>query len=144
MSETAQATMGVAQLDATSYQYTITLLNTGSPATGTAIGTFWFAWDDSPDVNFLISKPTVVSSPPGWTASITHHTVGTDGYGIEWQATAPNFYLPPGDTFTDFSFTTPDPPSAILRLNTVEPTAGFRITASFVYAGAPEGDPGFE
>jgi hypothetical protein len=144
MSETAQATMGVVQLGVNSYQYTISLFNTSSLASGATIGTFWFAWDDSPDVNFLISKPTVVSSPPGWTASITHHTVGTDGYGIEWQATSSNFYLPPGHTFTNFSFTTTDPPSAILRLNTIEPAAGFQITASFVYAGAPEGDPGFE
>jgi hypothetical protein len=50
--------------------------------------------------------------------------------------------MQPGQTFT-YSFESPDPPSQVFRLNTVEPSAGFDITSSFVYAGAPETDAGF-
>ena len=141
MSETVSATMAVNQVGPTTFQYSISLTDTSE---STPVGTFWFAWDDVPDTNFLISSPIsgTIASPTGWNAVITHNSPA-DGYGIQWVAASPAAALQPGQTFTTFSFETPDPPSQIFRLNTVEPDAGFDITSSFVYAAGPESDPGF-
>jgi hypothetical protein len=139
MSETVTAKMAADQVGPTTFQYTISLTNTSATS---PVGTFWFAWDDVPDTNFLISEPisSSITSPSGWTEQITHNSP-TDGYGIQWIA-GTGFALQPGHTFT-YSFETPDAPSQLFRLNTVEPSAGFDITSSFVYAGGPETDPGF-
>ena len=137
MSETVTATMATDQLGPTTFKYTITLTNTSATS---PVATFWFAWDDVPDTNFLIDPPTNVTSPTGWTDKITHNSP-SDGYGIQWVAGAGSA-LQPGHSFT-YSFESPDPPAQIFRLNTVEPGAGFHITSSFVYAGGPETGPGF-
>jgi hypothetical protein len=119
------------------FQYSISLTNTSASS---PVGTFWFAWDDVPDTNFLIDPPSSITSPTGWTEKITHNTP-SDGYGIQWVAGAGSA-MQPGQTLT-YSFESPDPPSQIFRLNTVEPSAGFDITSSFVYAAGPETDAGF-
>jgi hypothetical protein len=131
--------MAIDQVGPTTFQYTISLTDT-SPTS--PVGTFWFAWDDVPDTNFLISQPisASITVPTGWNATITHNSP-TDGYGIQWVAGAGSA-LQPGHAFT-FSFETPDPPSQLFRLNTIEPGAGFDITSSFVYAAGPETDAGF-
>jgi hypothetical protein len=137
MSETVSATMTTDQLGPDLFQYSISLTNTSASS---AVGTFWFAWDDVPDTNFLIDQPSSITSPTGWTERITHNSP-SDGYGIQWVAGAGSA-MQPDQTLT-YSFESPDAPSQIFRLNTVEPSAGFDITSSFVYAAGPESDPGF-
>src|SRR5580698_8988486 len=48
------------------YQYNLTLDNTG----GTTIGTFWFGW--VPGAGFLPALPTDITTPAGWTATVTN------------------------------------------------------------------------
>jgi hypothetical protein len=143
MSETASATMTTTPLSGGEFQYTITLTNTSTTST---IGTFWFAWDDQPDTNFLITQPTNVTAPTGWTDHITHNTP-SDGFGIQWVAAASTNDLQAGGQFS-FSFESTDPSSQIFRPNTVGDirpvtNALFDITSSFVYAAGPLTDAGF-
>jgi len=77
--------------------YSILLNNTGS----TTVGTFWYAW--YPDLNYMAVLPTNVKSPSGWTDTITHGG-SSDGYGIEWTATAPANDLAAGASLSGFSF----------------------------------------
>src|SRR5215469_4136593 len=134
MSESASATMAVSQVDPSTFQYTIMLTDTGQ----TPIGTFWFAWIPYPDENFLATPPTAVTPPSGWEDLITNNG-GGDGFGIQFQeASSP---MQPGQSLT-FGFQSTDPPAAIEGPSTVDPSHS--VTTSFVYAGAPESDPGFE
>ncbi len=80
------------------FQYTIALTNTSNTS---PIGTFWFAWDDQPDTNFLISPPTDITSPTNWTDHITHNGL-SDGYGIQWVANAATNDLPAGGKSPSF------------------------------------------
>ena len=54
--DSATASISFTQLAPTSYQYSINLTNTGAAP----IQTFWFAWDDVPDVNFMTAQPTSI------------------------------------------------------------------------------------
>jgi hypothetical protein len=137
MAESASATIAATQLGPSSYQYTITLDDTGS----TTIGTFWFAWIASPFEDFLASRPTGVTPPPGWTDQITHTSGSTDGYGILWTAPSSSSYLQQGKSLT-FSFTSSEPPSSVFGNSPFYP--GTPELTSFVYSGAPEADPGFQ
>src|SRR5476651_1617316 len=75
----ASATLSMTSTSAP-YHYTITVLNTGTEN----IGTFWFAWTDTPTFyDFLPSLPTAIGKPVGWFAPITNNGLG-DGYGIEY------------------------------------------------------------
>ena len=136
MSETASATY-TSVPSGPDFQYSITLTNTGP----TQIGTFWFAWDDLPDQDFMTSSPIgTPTSPTGWSALVTHFT-GT-GFGIEWIAGA-GAALAAGQTLTGFSFISPDTPTMLAGPSQIDPA--FQTTSSFVYqnfALAP-GDPGF-
>lgn len=137
MSETASATISFIQLDPTTFEYDITLNNTGA----TTIGTFWFAWDDLPDQNFLSTLPAAPPvSPTGWQAFVTHGGP-TDGYGIQWTATSASSDLMAGNSLTGFSFTSTDTSSAVFGNSAIDPT--FKTTSSFVYQGLPLLDPGF-
>ena len=101
MSESVTATMATSQINQTTFRYSMALTNTGP----TTVGTFWFAWDDVPSADFLISSPdqATLASPAGWAATITHGGAG-DGYGILWTALAPAVYLQPGGTLGGFTF----------------------------------------
>jgi hypothetical protein len=136
MSETVSAQLAAVAAGANSYEYTVTLDDTGP----TPIGTFWFAWDDFPDQNFLPVAPTAVQAPPGWSAIVTHDG-GTDGYGIQWVASSAAYAITPGNTLTGFTFSTTADPFALLSPSTVD--ASFMTTSSFVYAGGPESDAGY-
>lgn len=125
----ASATISQQQLGPTSYQYSLTLTDTGT----TPIGTFWFGW--IPGYDLLPSAPTSISSPSGWTG-----TNAPDFFGVasaQWvNATSP---LQPGQSLGGFTFTTPDS-------NITTGTSSFfgePIDQSYVYIGAPETDPGF-
>jgi len=125
----ASATITRQQLGPTSYQYSLTLTDTGT----TPIGTFWFGW--IPAYDLLPSAPTSISSPTGWTG-----TNAPDVFGVasaRWvNTTSP---LQTGQTLSGFTFTTPDS-------NITTGTSSFfglPIDQSYVYIGAPEADPGF-
>ena len=133
MSETASATY-TSVPSGPDFQYSITLNDTGS----TQIGTLWFAWDDVPDQNFMTSDPTGITSPAGWSAVVTHFP-GT-GFGIQWVA-GTGAALTAGQTLTGFSFISPDTPTMLAGPSQFD--SAFQTTSSFVYQGAPLGDPGF-
>ena len=75
MSETVSATMAADQVGPTTFKYTIDLTNTGASS---PVGTFWFAWDDVPDTNFLIDSPisASITSP---TSSAFRRATSTTG-----------------------------------------------------------------
>lgn len=125
---TASSTISSQQLGPNSYQYSLSLTNTGT----TPIGTFWFGW--VPGYDLLPNAPTSVSSPAGWSGGEV-----ADYYGVgsvQWVTTSSP--LQPGHTLSSFEFTSPDAPSAL------EGTSfGLPVKYSYVYIGAPETDPGF-
>ena len=124
----ASATISSQQLGPGSYQYSLSLTNTGT----TPIGTYWFGW--IPGYDLLPNAPTSVSSPAGWTGG----QVG-DYYGVgsvQWVTNSSP--LQPGHTLSGFQFTSPDSPSALNGTS-----FGLPVKDSYVYIGAPETDPGF-
>ena len=136
MAETASAQIAANSTGPTTYQYTITLNDNGT----TPIGTFWFAWNASPDENFLPVQPTQIGSPQGWQAIVTHGSAA-DGYGIQWAATSAASDLTPGASISTFTFSSTVPPITMLSKSQVDPT--FATTASFIYSGTPFSDAGF-
>ena len=116
------------------FDYTITLENTGT----TNIGTFWNCW--VPGKNFMAVSPdaSTIVSPAGWTDKVTHGG-SNDGFAIQWTTTtAP---LAPGDSL-QFSFESTDPPSDIGGDSVFYP--GTPVETSFVYIGAPLVGNGYE
>jgi hypothetical protein len=101
------------------YQYDLTLNNTGT----TDIGTFWFAW--VPGEGFLTSTPTDILSPTGWSDMTTN-----SGAAIQWIDSGS---LAEGTSVSGFEFD-----------STLTPSELAGEATSFVYIGAPFGDPGFE
>lgn len=111
------------------FQYDLTLTNTGT----TTIGTFWFSW--IPGAGFMGVPPTNVMSPAGWTAMITNM-----GASIQWTNPSP---LAMGDSVTGFMFDSTMTPAEFLG-TFPGPGLGMGdpITTSFLFIGAPFGDPG--
>jgi hypothetical protein len=124
----ASATIQSAQLGPDSYEYSLTLTNTGT----TPIGTFWYAW--IPGYDLLPSAPTAIASPAGWTGINAPDFYGTAS--VQWVNTASP--LQPGLSLSGFKFDTPDPPSAIGGISAF----GLPVNYSYVYIGAPQTDPG--
>jgi len=126
----ATETVTGAQIGPNSYEYSITLKNTGT----TNIGTLWFAW--TPFYDLLPTAPTSIISPPGWSGQNA-----PDFYGVasaQWvNTTTP---LAPGQSLSGFKFDTTDPPSVIGGTSFY---AGLPVTYSYVYIGQPQTDPGF-
>ena len=114
------------------FTYGINLTNTGT----TAIGTFWYAWLPPDNVyDFLISRPTAVSDPAGWTHVVLGSNNGRDDTSIRWvNTTTP---LAPGNSLT-FSFTTLDNFATV----TGNSYSGYPVGYSYISTGAPETDPG--
>jgi hypothetical protein len=126
----ATATISSQQLSPTSYQYSLTLTNTGD----TNISTFWFGW--IPSYDLLPSAPTAFTAPAGWAGINAHDVIGTAS--AQWTTTtAP---LAEGQSLSGFTFTSPDAPAALAGT-----FFGLQIEDSYVYIGAPEapGDFGF-
>jgi hypothetical protein len=121
----------------TIYNYAIALKDTGT----TNIGTLWYAWIPSPFYDFLDSDPTSVGAPAGWINPVDH-TGPTDGYSIEYYATNSSADVTPGNTLTGFTFSTPDSPAMLAGISTFYPS--YAVGTSFVYAGFPESDSGYE
>ncbi len=107
MTEHASATITPVQIDATHWQYSITLTDTGT----TLLGTFWFAW--VPGQDFLATSPIVVVDPTGWSDVITNGGP-SDGFAIRWVASWLPTDLQPGDALGGFTFTSTDAPSSVL------------------------------
>ncbi|HEV8680897.1 MAG TPA: hypothetical protein VGQ90_16090, partial [Stellaceae bacterium] len=107
MSIAATATFAYLESAPGVFQYTVTLNNTGD----TTIGTFWFAWDDAPDQDFMSAQPTNIGDPSGWTDTVTTHLYGSGtGYGIEWRSLSGSDLLAPRGSL-DFTFTSTETPA---------------------------------
>src|SRR5262249_22707245 len=112
-----------------------TLHNTGD----TNIGTFWFAWTDTPaNYDFLPTTPSNMSAPAGWVFPITHNGFPGDGYAIEWYNVSGAPIAPGGSAV--FGFTSNDSPTTLAG-NSFLPN--FKILTSFVYIGFPQTDAGY-
>jgi len=134
--EQVSASMTVQQVNPTSWTYSLTLNDIGT----TSIGTFWFAWDDAPQQNFMASAPQVgsIGNPAGWYSYVTHGGA-SDGYGIEWYASSP---IAAGTSVSGLSFTSGVAPSEMFAASAVDPN--FQVTSSFAYAGSAFSDPGYQ
>lgn len=131
--ENAAATITSQQLSATSWQYSITLDDTGT----TPLGTLWFAW--VPGEDFMPTAPSGIDSPTGWTAKVTH-AGAADGYAIQWKAATPASLLAPGQSLSGFTFESATSPEAMMGDSPFFP--GVPVTTTFVYQGAPFSDAG--
>jgi hypothetical protein len=124
----ATAEITAQQIDANTYQYDVTLNDTGT----TNIATFWYAW--VPGKGFLASQPTNIQGPAGWTDIVT------ETYAIQWvNSSSP---LTAGNSLTGFQFDSPDTPSQVFGLSQAFPTT--LVGTSFVYAGAPLSTPSLQ
>jgi hypothetical protein len=136
MTESATATVTATQLGQDSYQYSVTLTDTGT----TPLGTLWFAW--VPGQDFLDTSPTSVSSPSGWTDQITNFGT-TDGYAIQWHVVATGTgEVAAGASLSGFSFTSADTPAQVSGDSSFHP--GTPVLTSFVYSGQPFSDAGYQ
>src|SRR5438477_2934494 len=126
---TATATVSSKQLSPSSYEYSVTLNNTGT----TSIGTLWLGW--VPFYDLLPSSPTAFVSPAGWTGKNAPDLFGVAS--AQWVASTP---LAPGSSLSGFKFDTPDSPAIIGGTSFY---AGYPVTQSYVYIGGPQTDPGF-
>jgi hypothetical protein len=133
MSESATASIVVFQLDATHYNYAITVSDTGT----TPIGTFWFSW--VPGQGYLPDLPSPVA-PTGWSAHLTDGPPPADGYSIQWVA-GQGAALQPGQSLGGLAFTTVTSPSTLFAPSTIHPSTP--VTTTVVYSGGPFSDAGF-
>lgn len=132
--EEATATLSSVALDATTWQYSLTLNDTGT----TNLGTFWFAW--IPGQNYMASAPTDITSPNSWSSRITHGGA-TDGYAIQWVAGAGGA-LTPGQSLSGFTFDSTVSPAQMAADSPFYP--GTPTLTSFVYSGGPFSDAGYK
>ena len=133
-SEAASATFSSTQLSSTSWQYSLTLNDTGT----TDLGTFWFAW--VPGKDFMATAPSAIADPSGWSA-ITTHGGASDGYAIQWKA-GPGALLAPWQSLSGFMFDSSMSPAQMMGDSSFFP--GTPVTTTFVYSGAPFSDAGVE
>ena len=128
----SMATFTDTQPTVSTYEYTITLTNTGT----TTIGTFWFSW--VPGAGFMSVAPTNVQSPAGWTDILTNANSA-----IQWK-TATNL-LAPGSSVSGFMFDSTLSPAALEAAFPGPGTgAGDPLATYFNYIAAPLADPGFQ
>jgi hypothetical protein len=141
--EAATGTLTPVQISPGDFQYSVSLTDTGN----TTVGTFWFAWDDVPDQDFMSVQPTNVGSPTGWGDVVTNHTYpgGGIGYGILWTANSSASDLNPNDVVSTFTFDSTETPTQFAgtqQFNDQSFGTDFQTTSSFVYSGGPEATPG--
>ena len=137
-SETASATIAATPLGGGVTQYNLTLTNTSIDAT--SIGTFWFSW--IPGVDYMEAKPTNITAPVGWIFPVTGADNASDGDAIEYyNVSGPADQLAAGHSF-NFSFDSTETLSQILGPSSYD--GHLLETTSFVYAGFPESDGGFQ
>src|SRR5579883_507521 len=120
--------------DGANFDYTIKLTNASSSSSG--IGTFWYAW--IPGQDYLATSPISVTSPTGWTDTITNMGSG-DGYAILFQANSSAYYVQPGNSL-NFQFTSADTPTSV-NGNSVY-YSNTPVGTSYVYPAGPFSDAG--
>jgi hypothetical protein len=126
----ASETVTAQQVGPNSWNYSMSLTNTGD----TTIGTYWFSW--IPGYDFLPSAPTSLSAPAGWTVTTPQDGFIQPYWSIQWvNTTTP---LQPGQTLSGFNFTSADSPTVVGG----QSYFGLPVTESYAYIGAPEFDPG--
>jgi len=111
------------------FQYNLTLNNTGT----TGIGTFWFAW--VPGYGFMSTAPTDIMAPSGWSDQTTN-----SGAAIQWVDGSGS--LGQGMSLSGFEFDSTLTPAELEAASSAIPSDP--VATSFVYIGAPFGDPGFQ
>ena len=122
----ASATFTDTQVSPGVYQYDFTLNNIGT----TNIGTFWFSW--VPGFGFMTVPPTAIQSPTGWTDTVTNN-----GGAIQWVDSGA---LSQGSSQSGFIFDSTLTPAQLEGPSASLPSDP--VDTSFVYIGAPFGDPG--
>lgn len=128
----ASETITAQQAGPNSWNYSMSLTNTGT----TAIGSYWFAW--IPGYDFLPSAPTSLSAPAGWTVTTPQDGFIQPYWSIQWvNGSTP---LQPGQTLSGFNFTSPDSPTTVGGPSYLG--APYPVTLAYAYIGAPEFDPG--
>jgi hypothetical protein len=125
----ATATFTDTEVSPGEFQYDLTLNNTGT----TDVGTFWFSW--IPGANFMIVPPTAIQSPTGWTAADISFG-GADS--IQWIDSGS---LAAGTSQSGFEFDSTLTPAQMAGPSSMP---GDPVATSFVYIGAPFGDPGLQ
>lgn len=137
--ESASATITSSQINSATWNYSLTLKNTGT----TGIGTFWFAW--VPGQSYMTANPSNVLAPGGWENGPDSQLVGgfEKGASIEFQSTVTASDLAAGGTLSGFSFNSTEAPAAMFGS---EPffNSGNPTTTAFIYGGAPFSDGGFK
>jgi len=116
--ESASGTVS-GSFNGSSYDYTITLLNTSSSV---SIGSFWYSWTPTiPPFFYLPSAPNSATAPAGWTATVDLNSI-------------------------QFSGGTPLAPLQSMQFHYNASFSPAQLTGnaglSYVYTGAIEGDAG--
>jgi hypothetical protein len=115
------------------FHYDIDVKNSGT----TNVGTLWYSW--VPGEDFLGIRPTNLVSPSGWAARVTNSGV-TDGFAVQWiNNSGP---LAPGQTLGGFAFDTTQTPAMLAGSSPF--FTGVPVSTTFIYAGVPLSDAGFE
>jgi hypothetical protein len=130
----ASATISSTQLTPNTWQYDVTLDDTGT----TNVGTLWFSW--LPGQDFMPSFPTNITSPASWSDLVTGGFPG-DGSAIQWVA-GPGAALPPGESLSGFLFDSTTSPTTMAGVSPLYPLQP--VLTSVVYSGGPFSDAGFE
>jgi hypothetical protein len=120
----ATESVAASQIGPNSYEYNITLHNSGD----TNISSLWFGW--VPFYDLLPSPPTSISSPSGWTGINAPDLFGT----ASAQFTTTTNPLTPGQTLSGFKFDSPDSPAIIGGTSFF---AGYPVTEAYIYNGPP-------
>ena len=126
----ATADMTYTQLNATTYEYAITLHDTGT----TNVGTLWYSW--IPGRDFMPVTPTNIQHPANW-SNLVFGGGFSDGYSIQW--TTSSAALTAGQSLPGFKFDSTATPTQIGGFSNFGPYA---VNTSYVYIGGPELDPG--
>ncbi len=128
----ASVTYTSTQVGPGQYQYNFTLTNTGT----TNIATFWVGWTAAAYNNYgyiydlLQGIPSINNSPGSW-VGLPAADSPFGGYSIEWYGY--NTALAPGQSLSDFTFTTSDSPDTMANGPSI---IGIPRATSWVYVGS--------
>ena len=128
----ASVTYTSTQVGPGQYQYNFTLTNTGT----TDIATFWVGWTAAAYNNYgyiydlLQGIPSVNNSPTSW-VGLPAADSPFGGYSVEWYGY--NTALAPGDSLSNFTFTTSDSPDTMANGPSI---IGIPRSTSWVYVGS--------
>ena len=125
--EMASATYTVTQLSPTTWDYALTLTDTGT----TPLGTFWFSW--LPGQGYMNTAPISASGPAGWVAVTTNGTSAGDGFSERWVDTVG--VLNPGGSVSGFSFISATTPTELAGPSPFH--GGIPELTADVFMGAP-------